>query len=643
MRLQRLSETFSKLIPAYAISEYAQIVLNEVKTSDLAAIILEDDVMGAVIGQKVYITGKIKDKSGRVLEYDVNNLLHQNLIQDSFYQNSREIFSNGKKIGKIYLYISDDNLNKELKVIIADTFKNTLFISVLIFIVLFITIEYLVLKPISTILAAIKNVDKEGIPCHKIKEAGPIELKAIAMALNHMITAIRSSRHDLTLQREESDYQANHDGLTGLKNRLFFNLTLEQVLSSAQRHQHKVALLFIDLDRFKEINDSFGHHVGDMVLQIVSKRLHSLVRKDDLLVRLGGDEFVVLLDDIPRKDDLSTLATKIISSIEKEIEIDFQSFYVGASIGISIYPDDGQTPHDLIKNADAAMYRAKSEGRNNFQYYSSEITELAYERVVMEAQIRAGIANNEFIAYFQPQVNGRTGKIIAMEALIRWNSPTLGLVLPDKIIPVADRTNLILELDEFMLKTALTQFSSWYREGLNPGTLSINMTLKELHQQKYIYQLEQLLNEFNFDPSLLEFEITENHVMHDPDKNIALLKKIRMNQIKLAIDDFGTGYSSLSYLKQLPVNKLKIDRSFIKDLPFNSEDASITKAIIALSKSLKYDVIAEGVETQEQVDFLVKHGCEKLQGYHFYQPQPAEKITEILKALDHSSIAQSNI
>jgi len=445
-----------------------------------------------------------------------------------------------------------------------------------------------------------------------------------------MISTIRKSRTILTKQREALDYQANHDHLTGLKNRLFFNLSLEQAISHAERHKQKIALLFIDLDRFKEINDSFGHQVGDSVLKIVAKRLHQTIRREDLLVRLGGDEFVILIEEVPNKEGVSTLAKKIIAVLGEEINIEEQSFYVGTSIGITIYPDDAFNASDLIKNADAAMYRAKSEGRNNFQYYHSQITDAAYERVVLEAQMRLAIVNHEFMVFYQPQVNGRTGEIIGMEALIRWDNPKQGLISPAKFIPIAERTDLVLELDEFVLKTALSQFSKWYQQGLNPGVLSINLTLKELKQQKYIAGVGQLLKELNYKPSNLEFEITENLVMDKPEQCIELLNKIRFNQIRLAIDDFGTGHSSLSYLKQLPVNKLKIDRSFINDLPFNSDDAAITKAIVALAKSLKFELIAEGVETKEQVDFLINHGCERIQGYYFHRPQPAEEIEKIL-------------
>ncbi|MDD2789136.1 MAG: EAL domain-containing protein [Sulfurimonas sp.] len=439
------------------------------------------------------------------------------------------------------------------------------------------------------------------------------------------------AQEELREQKDILYHQAHHDSLTGLPNRILFNDRLEKAIETAKRNKKIIALLFIDLDHFKEINDSLGHNFGDEILKIVSHRLLEVTRDEDSIARLGGDEFTIILEKLSHAQDASLIANKIISALSQAIIINDNTLYVSCSIGISIYPDDGIVADDLLKFADSAMYKAKDEGRNNFQYYNATMTELAFERVVMEASLREAIKKEEFVVYYQPQVNGVTDKLIGMEALVRWQHPTIGLVSPAKFIPLAESTGLIVVLDRFVMKTAMTQLSQWYKAGLNPGKLAMNLAVKQLKQEDFITTLHNLIEETGCKPEWLELEVTESQIMTNPEEAIKTLQKISDIGIELAVDDFGTGYSSLAYLKRLPINKLKIDQTFVRDLPEDEEDAGITKAVIALAHSLNLKVIAEGVETKEQRDFLVKNGCEKIQGYFYSKPIPADALEVLLK------------
>lgn len=432
--------------------------------------------------------------------------------------------------------------------------------------------------------------------------------------------------------REKLEYQASHDTLTKLANRALFYDRLEQGVKKAKRNRSILAVLFIDLDHFKEINDSLGHEIGDDVLIGVTQRLNSVMRGGDSLARLGGDEFTVILENISKPQDVSMFAKKILDSLQEPLLIKGHTLYVSCSIGISLYPNDTLCTQDLLKFSDSAMYKAKSEGRNNFQYYSSEMTELAFERVVMETSLRQAVANKEFVVYYQPQVDGATGEIVGMEALVRWKHPVMGLVPPNNFIPLAESTGLILEIDDFVMQSALEQFNKWRQEGLNPGRLSLNLTAGRLKSKKFLEKLKKIMQEPKNSSVDLELEVTESQIMEKPQEAIEILKEISALGIKIAVDDFGTGYSSLSYLKRLPIDKLKIDQSFVKDLPHDEEDGAITIAIIALAKSLKLEIIAEGIEKEEQRDFVVKQGCKKIQGYFYSRPICAEKMRELLRA-----------
>jgi diguanylate cyclase (GGDEF)-like protein/PAS domain S-box-containing protein len=449
------------------------------------------------------------------------------------------------------------------------------------------------------------------------------------------IDARKQAELALIEQKNYFDHQAHHDALTSLPNRVLFNDRLGHAIKKAERNSKELALFFIDLDRFKQINDSIGHDVGDMVLDVVAKRFTSVMRKEDTLARLGGDEFTVIIEDLSSGEEASILAEKLLASLVEPIHMGEHALYISGSIGISLYPKDDTAAHNLLKYADAAMYKAKEEGGDTYQFYSASMTENAYEHLVMEASLRTALKEDELVVYFQPQIDGRDDSILGMEALVRWMHPTEGMISPAKFIPLAEETGLIVALDRWVMRSAMMQVAQWYKKGLNPGVLSLNLSIKQLQNQSFIGTLKSLLQETGCQTQWLEFEVTESQIMKNPEQAIAILNEISDMGIELAIDDFGTGYSSLSYLKRLPIDKLKIDQSFISDIPTDEEDVGITMAVIALSQSLNLKVIAEGVETAQQRDFLVSNGCSSIQGYFYSRPIPADEMEKYLRIHKH--------
>ena len=444
------------------------------------------------------------------------------------------------------------------------------------------------------------------------------------------ITTHLDTLNELKAKSTELDYQAHHDALTGLPNRTLYHDRVDQATQKAKRLDKKFTLFFIDLDHFKEVNDSLGHDTGDRVLLEATKRLENCLRAEDTLARLGGDEFTVILENIDRVQDVSPVAQKIIDTFREPFVIDGHQMYLSCSIGVSSYPDDSTEASDLLKFADNAMYKAKNEGRDNFQFYSKEMTELAFERMLMETNIRQAIANEEFRIDYQPQYNARTGIIVGVEALIRWEHPTLGLILPSKFISLAEESSLIIEIDNWVMQSAMKQVSAWHKEGLNPGILSLNLAMKQLESSSFIERLKVYMSEVGFQAKWLKLEVLERDVMKKPQESVAKLQILHNLGVKLAIDDFGTGQSSLTYLKRFPLDELKIDQSFVQDIHQDEEDDVIVTTIIALAKALKLDVIAEGVETKEQLEFLLENGCENIQGYYFSRPVEPKSIEKLL-------------
>lgn len=430
---------------------------------------------------------------------------------------------------------------------------------------------------------------------------------------------------------EKLNYLAKHDALTGLPNRVFFHDRLTQALQRARRNSTKIALFFIDLDHFKEINDSLGHETGDKLLKEVTQRLQATLRKVDTLARLGGDEFSVIAEDLKNEQDSVVLADKMIAALKEPITINGNLLYISSSIGISFYPRDGERSEDLLKYSDAAMYKAKQEGRNNYQFYSKEMTALAYERVFMEKEFREALQKEEFVVFYQPQINAHDESIVGMEALVRWKHPKMGLLFPDQFLHIAEETGLIVALDRIVMRQALRQLKEWQESENFQGTLSLNLSMKHLFEKDFVNVFEKILIKSGVDAHCVELEVLEHQIMDNPEEAVKTLGKIRDLGVKLSIDDFGTGYSSLAYLKRLPITKLKIDRSFVMDLPDDEEDVAITDAIIALSRSLHLEIIAEGVENKAQKDYMLEHGCEIIQGYYYSKPVEASKMQLLLQ------------
>ncbi|QOR61058.1 EAL domain-containing protein [Sulfurovum sp. ST-21] len=445
------------------------------------------------------------------------------------------------------------------------------------------------------------------------------------------ITAKKENERQLELQRDALEHQAYHDALTGLPNRLLFLDRLDQYIHKAHRHKSKVAVLFVDMDRFKEINDSFGHEFGDETIREVSKRLKSRIRSTDTIARFGGDEFIMIFNDINDPLMVVEIVQKIMQSMDEPIIINGHRIYVSLSIGISIYPDDTDTAADLLKNADAAMYKAKYDGRNTYKFYTEDMTEKAFERLALESNLRQAIQDESFMLYFQPQIDGERDRIIGMEALIRWKDKNGEFIPPDKFIPIAEETRLIVPLGEWILRTGMQQMVQWYAKGLNPGKLAINLSMLQLQKHDFVSMLKSMLKETKCQPNWLEIEVTESQIMQKPEQTILTLQMISKLGIGISVDDFGTGYSSLSYLNRFPIDTLKIDQSFINGIPDNMENAAIIQAVIALAKTLNLDVIAEGVETEEQKTFLMNNGCHSIQGYLYARPMPSDKMEKLLK------------
>jgi len=447
------------------------------------------------------------------------------------------------------------------------------------------------------------------------------------------ITDKRFQEQLLQEQAQQLKYQATHDALTGLPNRALFHDRLRQAMHYAVRYKKKFALLFVDLDRFKHLNDSYGHQFGDLVLLEIAKRLRSAIRQEDTLARLGGDEFTIILQHIEKKEDVSKIAQKIINALQEVMIINNHQVYTSVSIGISIYPDDSTDETNLIKYADSAMYKAKEEGRNQYKFYSIDMTSNLFEKIAIENNLRKAIEEENFVIYFQPQIDIVTNKVRCVEALVRWIHPEFGMIQPNKFIPIAEESGLITKIDRIVMKKAMKIFSEWKQNGLEVGKLSLNLAMKQLLENDFLEEVKYNFQKHSFQEGWLEFEVTEGDVMKNPHRSIEILKLLQQIGITISVDDFGTGYSSLSYLKKLPLNKLKIDRSFIMDIPANKDSMQIVNAIVVLAKSLNLDIVAEGVETSDQLEFLKEKECFAIQGYYFTKPLSQEEFEEYITKL----------
>ena len=484
---------------------------------------------------------------------------------------------------------------------------------------------------------------REGIAAAREQEMRTVEAGQ-AGSDEHMIKLREANSHLVTATIEayklaeqvqaaqvQLDHLARHDALTDLPNRLLLNDRLAQAIALARRQGKQLALMFLDLDRFKNINDSLGHAVGDQLLQLVAKRLSACVRSSDTVCRQGGDEFVILLADIEHTADAGLSAQKILAALVIPYLVNQHELAITVSIGISIYPNDGQDADTLIKNADTAMYHAKASGRNNFQFFEQRMSILAVERHSIEVGLRRALERRELVLYYQPKINLHSNKIVGVEALIRWQHPERGLLLPGDFISIAEDSGVILPIGRWVLREACSQAQFWRQAGLPPVTIAVNTSALEFGAKGFVENIRRTLEETGLEPCHLELELTESVLMRDAESSNFLLHMLADLGVRVAVDDFGTGYSSLSYLKQFPIDTLKIDQSFVNDITSDPDDAAIVGAVTSMGKSLNLCVIAEGVETPEQRAFLVAQRCDEGQGYYFGRPMPPEALAALLQ------------
>ncbi len=464
----------------------------------------------------------------------------------------------------------------------------------------------------------------------------PQEISVSSIEGGGLVCVVRDIT-ERTYAEEQIKHLAYHDALTGLPNRLLFKDRLTVAISHAQRERAMLAVLFLDLDRFKVINDSLGHNIGDQLLQAVAVRVQSCVRESDTVARLGGDEFTLLVPSLSQAEDAAVVAQKLLEAIRYPFHIEGRELFATTSIGISLFPEDGVDSETLIKNADTAMYQAKEQGRDNYQLFNAFINAKALQRIALEHGLRKALANQELAVHYQPIYDFRSGRISGMEALLRWNHPTIGMIPPAVFIPLAESIGVMVPIGMWAMRAACTQAKTWHDAGFRNLCLAVNLSVNQLQQSDLVQRIGEVVAECGLPPRLLELEITESHAMQSPENSIRTLFDMKKMGVRISLDDFGTGHSSLSYLKRFPIDTLKIDQSFVRDINNDPDTAAIVTAIIAMAHSLRMKVIAEGVEFSEQAAFLKRQGCDQMQGYLIKAPVPAESFTELLiAATDHA-------
>ena len=465
----------------------------------------------------------------------------------------------------------------------------------------------------------------------------PEERRLVASSVHLAGIAIQRSRTEARIR-----YMAHHDALTGLPNRALLEDRIQQAIAVAKREHHHLAVMLIDLDRFKTVNDSLGHHIGDELLRMVADRLHHCIRRSDTLARLGGDEFVICMAGDQNPEGLSHLAEKAITELSRHFGVDNLDLHIGASIGIALYPTDGDTPNDLLRAADAAMYAAKDKGRGTYQFFTSLMNKMAHQRLMLITQLRQAIEREEFVLYYQPLVELCSGRIVGAEALLRWNHPERGLVSPDQFIPTLEETGLMVTVGEWVLEAACRQNAAWQSAGLPPISLAVNLSAIQFYRSDVLATVKDLLEQYRLEPRWLTLEFTEAVLLEDTEAVIQTMHQLKDIGVGLALDDFGTGYSSLSYLRRFPVNRLKIDRSFLSDAAAESGSTDIITSIVRLSQSLGLISVAEGVETPSQLALVEALGCDEVQGFLFSAPIPADEFNRLLSTGLASSLLSCN-
>jgi diguanylate cyclase (GGDEF)-like protein/PAS domain S-box-containing protein len=757
-----LKENIASLIESYAVNDYNEIVKNEMKLSSHLAIIIEDYNMGEILGSETYTSGKIRTKTGKVADFEQLNQKHQKLIKKAFFHKSTDITSSsGKVIGKINVYSSDSELQKQLNELIKSSIIDFILITIILTATLFITLYLFVVKPISDISNSLSKQDSSGLPVDSLNLSGPKEIHALARTINYMLDSIKNYKHKIELQNkeiarerdrfelavdgtqdglwdwdirssltsfsnrfyemlgytkgeilhtisgfdeiihpedlknarktreaylknphdkkydnsfrirkksgdymwvtsrgkalldeegnplrfigfitditkqvqhnQELDYTAKHDMLTDLPNRFLFNEQIQHMLDATVQNNTHLALLYIDLDGFKEINDEFGHDMGDKLLIKVSQKIKSLLREEDFVARLGGDEFVVAIANIDNTKKIVPVLNNFLEILKENVvnpKNERQQLSMSASIGATFYPQEDEIgPEALLRQADQAMYDAKKLGKDQYHIFNLDLDLSTKEHLSLIQDFEQSLKNDDFVLYYQPKADMRTNKIIGFETLLRWQHPTKGLVFPDEFLPqINSQKTLMLELGRWVVSTAFEQFAKWKADGYD-FELSINISAHEFKETKTFNLLQSLLEKYpNIKAQDIEFEILETHAFDDISQANKMINTFQKLGFKIALDDFGTGYSTLSYLKDLSVNTLKIDRSFVMDMLHDRGSLSILEATLGLADAFGCDVIAEGVESVEHGNILIQLGCYKAQGYVLSKPMPVYEL-----------------
>lgn len=457
------------------------------------------------------------------------------------------------------------------------------------------------------------------------------ELGQIFDNINKMKEKIKNRQKDLLTHQKQIHYLAYYDQLTGLPNKALFEEQLSKSLKKAKKAEQKIALLFLDLDHFKTVNDTIGHIFGDLLLKNVAKLLKKYVDEYDMIARLGGDEFVIIMKDVENKEKINNMVKKIVKAFQNPWMIDDREFYITVSIGVTIFPDDGEDTYSLLKNADAAMHHIKENGKNNYHFYTSTMNQRMLETLELGNDLRHAIERDEFLLYYQPKIDISNRKVTGVEALIRWKHPHKGLVPPNHFIPLAEEMGLIIQVGDWVIKTACKQIALWSLQGYKDIRVAVNLSVMQLQQPDFVDRVKEILEETGIEPKYLELEITENIIMSEFKFTNKRLYDLRKLGIHIALDDFGKGYSSLNYLKQLEIDVLKIDKTFIDDILKNQNEQAIVKAVVDMAHSMKLDVVAEGVETWDQFEYLKKLYCDKVQGYLFSKPLSAMEFEEYIQ------------
>ncbi|MGH1370892.1 MAG: EAL domain-containing protein [Cellvibrionaceae bacterium] len=600
------------------------------------------EVLSAFAVDETVLAAMVRNDNALFVEYYSEGLNRQTDFNDKDIQFlTTPIIIDNEKIGDITVLISHSSLNARAYQIVAFSVI-TFFIAIAIASVVSYRLQRTISEPILELRDFADSVATKSDYKSRIKLVSDDEIGDLAEAFDHMLDQIEHRDNHLEKQvrqrtaeleklADEFRHRAFHDSLTGLPNRALLNERFESIISHAKRTKTLIGTLLLDLDNFKTINDTLGHDFGDELLKLIAHRIQTVIRGEDIISRIGGDEFVVMVQDIETAEDLEVIAQNILAELRKDIVLFDQRIKSSVSIGGALYPADGTDLLTLKRNSDLAMYSAKESGKNQYRLFGKDMTDMSNQRLVVQNDLQSAIENGELEVFYQPKVDSTTGLASGCEALVRWHHPQEGFLSPDEFIPFAEENGLIKPLDHYVIRNVCQKIAKWKEQGLVSVPVAVNLSGLHFQNEEILEILDSSLSDSNISSDMLEIELTEAILIDDPDRALNILKKIRAMNIKVSLDDFGTGYSSLSYLRSLPIDIVKLDKSFIDRIAKNRKDLAITRGIVTLAKSLDLGVVAEGVESEEQLALLIEMGCEHVQGFYFSKPQPANIIQSWLQ------------